>query len=38
MLARLDTARDLEYFRHGGIMKFVLRKVLNDSSGRTSGA
>jgi aconitate hydratase len=30
--ARLDTARDLEYFRNGGIMKYVLRKILDRPS------
>lgn len=25
---RLDTARDLDYYRHGGIMKYVLRELL----------
>ena len=28
MLVRLDTARDLEYYRHGGITAYVVRKLL----------
>jgi len=29
MRARLDTARDLEYFRHGGITPYVVRTLLS---------
>jgi aconitate hydratase len=25
---RLDTTRELDYYRHGGIMQFVLRQML----------
>jgi aconitate hydratase len=25
---RLDTPREREYFRHGGILRFVLRRLL----------
>ena len=28
LLARLDTAAELEYYRHGGILKYVLRQQL----------
>ena len=28
MLVRLDTARDLEYYRHGGITPYVMRRLL----------
>jgi aconitate hydratase len=27
---RLDTPREREYLRHGGILQFVLRRLLND--------
>ena len=27
--ARLDTDIEVDYFRHGGIMPYVLRKILN---------
>ncbi|MBI4410512.1 MAG: hypothetical protein HY561_12440, partial [Gemmatimonadetes bacterium] len=27
-IARLDTAVELEYYRHGGILPYVLRKML----------
>jgi aconitate hydratase len=29
---RLDTAREATYYRHGGIMKYVLRSMLDDST------
>ena len=28
---RLDTPREREYFRHGGILQFVLRRLLSES-------
>jgi aconitate hydratase len=28
---RLDTPREREYFRHGGILQYVLRRLLNES-------
>jgi aconitate hydratase len=28
MRVRLDTARDVEYYRHGGITKYVMRRML----------
>jgi aconitate hydratase len=28
---RLDTPREREYFRHGGILRYVLRRLLSDS-------
>ena len=27
---RLDTPREREYLRHGGILQFVLRRLLDD--------
>jgi len=27
VVARIDTAEELEYFRHGGILPFVLRRL-----------
>ena len=27
---RLDTAREADYYRHGGIMQYVLRNLLTD--------
>ncbi|MBI4184540.1 MAG: aconitate hydratase AcnA, partial [Proteobacteria bacterium] len=30
--ARIDTADEAEYFRHGGILPFVLREVLNSAA------
>ena len=29
MRVRLDTDRDAEYYRHGGITKYVMRKLLD---------
>lgn len=31
VIARLDTNIEVEYYRHGGIMKYVLRKILKKS-------
>ncbi len=28
MRVRLDTSRDVDYYRHGGITKYVMRKLL----------
>jgi aconitate hydratase len=33
LLARLDTAREVEYFRHGGLLQRVLRDRLTDGKG-----
>jgi aconitate hydratase len=33
---RLDTARDLDYYRHGGIMRYVLRGLLDVAEGAPS--
>jgi aconitate hydratase len=33
VLARIDTAVELEYYRHGGILQFVLRQLLKSGSG-----
>ena len=30
MLARLDTPLDLQYYRHGGILPYVLRQLLRE--------
>lgn len=30
LLCRLDTAREVEYFRHGGILPYVLRRLLRE--------
>jgi hypothetical protein len=30
--ARLDTPREIDYFRHGGVMPYVLRGLLNGGS------
>jgi aconitate hydratase len=29
--ARIDTTVELEYYRHGGVLNFVLRKFLSES-------
>jgi aconitate hydratase len=29
LLSRLDTRRDVEYFRHGGLLHYVLRQRLS---------
>jgi aconitate hydratase len=29
VIARLDTDIDVEYFKHGGILPYVLRKILS---------
>ncbi len=29
MRVRLDTPRDLDYYRHGGITPYVVRKLLD---------
>jgi len=31
VIARLDTPIDVEYYRHGGILPFVTRKLVRDS-------
>jgi aconitate hydratase len=30
MKPRLDTPREVAYYRHGGIMKYVLRSILGE--------
>lgn len=30
LVVRLDTARETDYYRHGGIMKYLLRDILRD--------
>ena len=30
LLSRLDTRRDVEYFRHGGLLHYVLRQRLSN--------
>jgi aconitate hydratase len=37
MLARIDTVRELEYYRHGGITPYVVRQLLR-RSGRASAS
>ena len=32
LLSRLDTRRDVEYFRHGGLLHYVLRSRLSKGS------
>jgi aconitase A len=29
LLSRLDTTQDVEYFRHGGLLNFAIRRRLN---------
>jgi aconitase A len=29
MLVRLDTARERDYYRHGGVLPYALRRILN---------
>jgi aconitate hydratase len=31
LIARLDTAIDIEYYLHGGILPYVLRQILDKS-------
>jgi aconitate hydratase len=31
VLTRIDTAVELEYYRHGGILQYVLRELLRDA-------
>jgi len=31
-LTRIDTAVELEYYRHGGILQYVLRELLHDAA------
>ncbi len=31
VIARLDTEIDIEYFKNGGILQYVIRKILNGS-------
>jgi len=30
---RIDTPKEREYYRHGGILQYVLRQLANPSSG-----
>lgn len=32
-IVRIDTPQELEYYRHGGILPYVLRQLLQDASG-----
>ncbi|HVS63020.1 MAG TPA: aconitate hydratase AcnA [Thermoanaerobaculia bacterium] len=36
-LLRLDTPREAEYFRHGGILQYVLRQLLTEGEAEASG-
>jgi aconitate hydratase len=31
-MCRIDTADEVEYFRHGGILHYVLRNLMNDAA------
>jgi aconitate hydratase len=31
---RIDTPKEQQYYRHGGILPFVLRELLGDQPGR----
>lgn len=37
LLSRVDTNTELDYFRHGGILQFVLRNILRDSKLKMAG-
>jgi aconitate hydratase len=30
-IARIDVPIELEYYRHGGVLQYVLRRMLNES-------
>jgi aconitate hydratase len=30
LLCRIDTVDELDYFKHGGILQYVLRQLLSD--------
>ena len=32
LLCRIDTADEVEYFRHGGILHYVLRNMMRDAA------
>ena len=32
LLCRIDTLDEVEYFRHGGILQFVLRKLMKEAA------
>ncbi len=34
LITRLDTPMEIEYYRHGGVMPFVLRKIVEDKTKR----
>ncbi len=34
---RIDTAIEIEYYRHGGILQFVLRELLNRNGVKSDG-
>jgi aconitate hydratase len=34
---RIDTPIEVEYYRHGGILPYVLRQLLSRHSGGTAG-
>jgi aconitate hydratase len=35
---RLDTPKEIEYYRHGGILHYVLRQLAKDSPGGAASA
>ncbi|MBT3333291.1 MAG: hypothetical protein HN394_17440, partial [Rhodospirillaceae bacterium] len=32
LLCRIDTLDEVEYYRHGGILQYVLRNLMNDAA------
>ena len=32
LLCRIDTSDELEYYRHGGILQYVMRQIMNDGN------
>jgi aconitate hydratase len=32
LLCRIDTLDELEYYRHGGILQYVMRQIMNDGN------
>ena len=35
-LCRIDTADELEYYRHGGILQYVMRQIMSDGSAKAA--
>jgi aconitate hydratase len=36
LLCRIDTADELEYYRHGGILQYVMRQIMGDGSAKAA--